>query len=81
MDGLENVEKVDNKGQWFISQKIQMLRVCCIMNNTCCISKTMRNFDVLKYYYNINLSYDRHPFTIDKFAQYPDLLSSMMLTY
>ena len=73
MVGLEYVDKVDNKVNGLYPKDTNVESM--LYNEQYLLYfKDNENFDVLKYYYNINLSYDRHPFTIDKFAQYPDLL-------
>lgn len=72
LEGLENVEKIDDKINNLFKRTGKFESI--LYKETYLLFVENESFDNLKYYYNINLPNGYHPFTVDKYAIKPDNL-------
>lgn len=69
LEGLENVEKIDDKINNLFQRRGKFESI--LYKETYLLFVEGESFDTLKYYYNINLPNGYHPFTVDKYAIKP----------
>lgn len=69
LEGLENVEKIDDKINNLFKRRGKFESI--LYKETYLLFVEGESFDTLKYYYNINLPNGYHPFTVDKYAIKP----------
>ena len=73
MDGLENVEKIDKNVSGYFPRDAYADSFT-YNEQYFLLFKDNIKFDTLRYYYNIDLPYEQHPYTVDKYAVKPDNL-------
>ena len=73
MEGLENVEKIDKSISGYYPKDVHA-ESFTYNEQYFLLFKNHEPFDALRYYYNINLAYEQHPYSLDKYANKPDSL-------
>jgi hypothetical protein len=72
LDGLENVEKIDKRIIDVLPEYSSNYESMLYNEQYLLYIRDEHQYDVLRYYYNINLGSSGSPFVVDKFAQKPE---------
>lgn len=72
LDGLENVDKIDKRIIDVLPEYSKNYESMLYDEQYILFTKDSSDYDVLRYYYNVNLGTSGSPFVVDKYAQSPE---------